>query len=137
MNRLERIERSLAAAGEEKRPREMHIGDTVRVYVRVVEGDKERTQMFEGVLIARKGSANRETLTVRKVSYGIGVERTFPLCAPSLEKISVIREGKTRRAKLYYLRGRSGRAAKLAERERPEPAGAAAPAAAAAEETRP
>jgi len=91
-------------------------GDTVRVHVRVVEGEKERIQMFEGVVIARKGGSCRETCTVRKLSYGIGVERIFPLHSPMIEKIDVVRRGRVRRAKLYYLRGKTGRAARIRER---------------------
>ena len=90
-------------------------GDTVRVHVRVVEGARERTQLYEGVVIKRKGSGLRETFTVRRVTYGIGVERTFPLHSPVLTKIEVIKKGKVRRAKLYYLRKRSGRAARIRE----------------------
>jgi large subunit ribosomal protein L19 len=91
-------------------------GDTVRVHVRVVEGEKERIQVFEGVVIARKGGSNRETFTVRKISYGMGVERIFPLHSPMIEKIDVIRQGRVRRAKLYYLREKKGRAARIRER---------------------
>ena len=91
-------------------------GDSVRVHVRVVEGEKERIQMFEGVVIARKGGSNRETFTVRKISYGIGVERIFPLHSPMIEKIDVVRLGRVRRAKLYYLRSKKGRAARIRER---------------------
>ncbi len=91
-------------------------GDTVRVHVRVVEGEKERIQVFEGVVIARKGGSNRETFTVRKISYGTGIERIFPLHSPMIEKIDVIREGRVRRAKLYYLRHKKGRAARIRER---------------------
>ena len=91
-------------------------GDTVRVHVRVVEGEKERIQMFEGVVIARKGGSNRETFTVRKISYGTGVERLFPLHSPMIDKIDVVREGRVRRAKLYYLRSKRGRAARIRER---------------------
>jgi large subunit ribosomal protein L19 len=91
-------------------------GDTVRVHLRVVEGEKERTQIFEGVVIARKGGGIRETFTVRKVSYGIGVERVFPLHSPRIEKIEIARRGKVRRAKLYYLRQRKGKAARIQER---------------------
>jgi len=92
-------------------------GDTVRVHVRVIEGEKERTQVFEGVVIGRKGGGNRETFTVRKVSYGVGVERTFPVHSPRLEKIEVQSRGVVRRAKLYYLRQRSGKAARIQEEE--------------------
>jgi large subunit ribosomal protein L19 len=90
-------------------------GDTVRVHVRVVEGDKERIQVFEGTVIGRKGGANRETFTVRKTSYGVGVERTFPVHSPRLERIEIVARGAVRRAKLYYLRERSGRAARVTE----------------------
>ncbi len=92
------------------------IGDTVKVHMRVAEGDKERIQMVEGVVIARKHGGIRETFTVRKVSSGIGVERTFPIHSPKVEKIEVMRSGKVRRAKLYYLRELRGKAARLAER---------------------
>jgi large subunit ribosomal protein L19 len=88
-------------------------GDVVRVLFRIVEGDKERIQPFEGVVIARKGSGSSETFTVRKISYGIGVERIFPLNSPRIEKIDVLREGKVRRSKIYYLRGRKGKAARI------------------------
>lgn len=92
------------------------IGDTVRVYVKVVEGSRERLQAFEGTVIARRNGSVRETTTVRRTSYGIGVERTFPLHSPRIDRIEVIRRGKVRRAKLYYLRERSGKAAKVKER---------------------
>jgi large subunit ribosomal protein L19 len=91
-------------------------GDTVRVHVRVVEGEKERIQIFEGVVIARKGGSNRETFTVRKISYGTGIERIFPLHSPMIDKIDVVRQGRVRRAKLYYLREKKGRAARIRER---------------------
>ena len=90
-------------------------GDTVRVHVRVVEGDKERIQVFEGTVIRRSGGANRETFTVRKTSYGVGVERTFPLHSPRVDRIEVMAKGAVRRAKLYYLRERTGRAARVTE----------------------
>jgi len=90
-------------------------GDTVRVHVRVVEGDKERIQVFEGTVIARSGGASRETFTVRKTSYGVGVERIFPVHSPRVDRIEVVAHGAVRRAKLYYLRGRSGRAARVTE----------------------
>jgi large subunit ribosomal protein L19 len=92
-------------------------GDTVRVHVRVIEGEKERVQVFEGVVIGRKGGGIRESFTVRKVSYGVGVERTFPLHSPRIEKIEVQTRGVVRRAKLYYLRQRSGKAARIQEEE--------------------
>ena len=91
------------------------VGDTVRVFVKVVEGNRERLQAFEGTVIARRNGSVRETFTVRRVSYGIGVERTFPLHSPRVDRIVVIRRGKVRRAKLYYLRTRSGKAAKIKE----------------------
>lgn len=91
-------------------------GDTVKVHVRVVEGTKERIQIFQGVVIARSGSGVRETFTVRKISYGVGVERTFPLHAPTIARIEVATRGDVRRAKLYYLRDRVGKAAKVKER---------------------
>ena len=91
------------------------IGDTVRAFVKVVEGTRERLQAFEGVVIARRNGSVRETFTVRRMSYGIGVERTFPLHSPRLDHIEVIRRGKVRRAKLYYLRSRRGKSARIAE----------------------
>ena len=90
-----------------------NVGDTLRVMVKVVEGDRERLQAFEGICIAKR---IRETFTLRRVSYGIGVERTFPLHSPRLDKITVLRRGKVRRAKLYYLRNLSGKAAKIKEK---------------------
>jgi large subunit ribosomal protein L19 len=91
-------------------------GDTLKVHVRVVEGNKERVQVFQGVVIRRQGSGVRESFTVRKVSYGVGVERTFPLNTPSIAKIEVVTRGDVRRAKLYYLRDRVGKAAKVKEK---------------------
>ena len=96
----------------------IRIGDTVRVFVKVVEGTRERLQAFEGTVIARRNGSIRETFTVRRVSYGIGVERTFPLHSPRLDHIEVIRRGKVRRAKLYYLRNLQGKAAKIKEVKR-------------------
>ena len=92
-----------------------NIGDTVRVMVKVKEGEKERIQAYEGVVIAKKGSSIRETFTVRRVSFGIGIERTFPLHSPKIDNIIVVRKGKVRRAKIYYLRNLSGKAAKVKE----------------------
>jgi large subunit ribosomal protein L19 len=89
------------------------IGDTVRVYLRILEGEKERVQMFQGVVIRRRGGGVSETFTVRKYSYGVGVERIFPLHSPRVEKIEVVRSGQVRRARLYYLRGLRGKAARL------------------------
>lgn len=91
-------------------------GDTVRVHVKVVEGSRERIQAFEGVVIARQSGGVRETFTVRRISYGVGVERTFPVHSPRLEKIEVVRKGIVRRAKLYYLRNLTGKAARIRER---------------------
>ena len=93
-----------------------NVGDTVKVSVKVVEGTRERLQAFEGVVIAKKNGGIRETFTVRRLSYGVGVEKVFPLHTPAIEKIEVVRHGKVRRAKLYYLRGRVGKAAKIAEK---------------------
>lgn len=90
-------------------------GDTVRVHVKVREGDKERIQVFEGVVLGRRGGGIRETFTVRKVSYGVGVERVFPVHSPNIDKIEVVRHAKVRRAKLYYLRNLKGKAARLTE----------------------
>ncbi len=100
----------------EKTP-EFRPGDTVRVHVKIKEGDKERLQAFEGTVIARKNTGLGETLTVRKVSFGQGVERIFPLHAPVVDHIDVVRTGRVRRSKLYYLRGLKGKAARLKERE--------------------
>ncbi|CAN5285850.1 50S ribosomal protein L19 [soil metagenome] len=91
-------------------------GDTLKVHVRVVEGNKERVQIFQGVVIRRQGDGVRETFTVRKVSYGVGVERTFPLHSPVIARIEVVTRGDVRRAKLYYLRDRIGKAAKIKEK---------------------
>jgi len=91
-------------------------GDTLKVHVRVVEGNRERVQVFQGVVIRIKGSGVRETFTVRKVSFGVGVERTFPLHTPTVTKIEVVKRGDVRRAKLYYLRGRTGKAARIREK---------------------
>jgi len=94
---------------------ELRIGDTVKIYVKVVEGTRERLQAFEGIIIAFKNGSIRETVTVRRLSFGVGVERTFPLHSPKIDRIEVIRHGQVRRAKLYYLRERSGKSAKLKE----------------------
>ena len=93
-------------------------GDTVRVHARIVEGKSERIQVFEGVVIKRRGEGVSETYTVRKISNGVGVERTFPVHTPRVEKIEVVRQGRVRRAKLYYLRDRQGKAARIPERRR-------------------
>ena len=94
---------------------QFNIGDTIKVWVKVVEGTRERLQAFEGVAIARKNGGCRETFTVRRMSHGVGVERTFPLNSPKINKIDIVRRGKVRRAKLYYLRGRVGKSAKVKE----------------------
>ena len=93
----------------------MAIGDTVRVHLKVKEGNRERIQVFEGTVIAKKHGGIEESFTVRRISYGVGVEKVFPVHAPSVEKIEVVRHGKVRRAKLYYLRNRVGKAAKIKE----------------------
>ena len=94
---------------------QFNVGDTVRVWVKVVEGNRERLQAFEGTVIAKRNGSIRETFTVRRMSYGIGVERTFPLHSPRVDRIEVIRHGKVRRAKLYYLRSLQGKAARIKE----------------------
>ena len=95
-----------------------NVGDTLRVMVKVVEGDRERLQAFEGICIAKRNGSIRETFTLRRVSYGIGVERTFPMHSPRVDHVEIIRSGKVRRAKLYYLRNLQGKAAKLKEIKR-------------------
>ena len=96
-------------------PPVVEVGDTIRVHLKVREGNRERIQIFEGTVIAKKHGGIEETFTVRRISYGIGVEKVFPVHAPSIEKIEVVRHGKVRRAKLYYLRDRVGKAAKVKE----------------------
>ena len=116
MNIIEQLEQEQIAALVAGRPiPDFSPGDTVRVHVKVVEGSRERLQVYEGVCIARRNAALNSSFTVRKISFGEGVERIFPLYAPSLAKIEVVRRGKVRRAKLYYLRSRRGRAARIAE----------------------
>ena len=112
MNILDKVD---AASLRDDIP-DFRAGDTVKVHVRVVEGQKERIQVFQGVVISRSGSGIRETFKVRKVSYGVGVERTFPLHAPTIAKIERVSRGEVRRAKLYYLRDRVGKAAKVREK---------------------
>lgn len=127
MNVLLEIEKSMMRSDlPEFRP-----GDTVAIHYKIKEGDRERIQVFEGVVIAKKGGGVRETFIVRKVSYGVGVERIFPLHSPLIAKVDVKRRGKVRRAKLYYLRGRSKKASRIKERSRYDVPGAknAAPAA--------
>ena len=113
MNRLERLQGTLVKQNVPL----FEIGDTVRVHVKVVEGEKERVQVYEGVVISRKGGRNAETFTVRKSSYGVWVERIFPVHSPVVERVNVIRQGQVRRAKLYYLRTKKGKMARVAERE--------------------
>ena len=102
-------------------------GDSVRVHVKVIEGEKERVQIFEGIIIRKRGEGARATFTVRRVSYGVGVERTFPLHSPRVERVQVVKSAHVRRSKLYYLRARTGKAARLREKrqERPTTASAA------------
>jgi large subunit ribosomal protein L19 len=116
MNIIDELEREQMEKIAAKRPiPEFRPGDTVVVAVRVKEGDRSRIQNFEGVVIARNGSGLNESFTVRKISYGEGVERVFPLYSPNIEEIRVVRYGRVRRAKLYYLRGRTGKAARIPE----------------------
>lgn len=111
MNVIDQIE-----AGEmKKEPPVVHPGDTVKVHMRIVEGEKERIQIIEGVVIRIKGGGARETITVRKISFGVGVERIFPIHSPRVEKVEIVKRSKVRRAKLYYLRDLRGKAARLKE----------------------
>ena len=128
MNIIQQLEQEQAAAVAAKRPvPEFAPGDTVIVNVRVVEGDRTRVQAYEGVVIARSGGGLNENFTVRKISYGEGVERVFPVYSPMIDSIKVVRRGKVRRAKLYYLRGRTGKSARIAEKQRAMVPGADAP----------
>jgi len=107
----------LVEAGQLKKDRNGFApGDTVRVHVKVVEGEKERLQAFEGVVIRKRGDGVRASFTVRRISYGVGVERTFPLHSPRIERVEVVRRSRVRRSKLYYLRGLAGKAARLREK---------------------
>ena len=108
----------LEAQQSKQNPPALRPGETVRVHVKVVEGEKERTQIFEGLVIGLSGNGSRAVFTVRKISYGVGVERIFPLHSPRIEKVEIVARGKVRRAKLYYLRERSGKAARLSGEER-------------------
>ena len=99
-----------------EQPPVIEIGDTVNVHVKIREGEKERIQAFEGTVIARKGGGVAETFTVRRLSYGVGVERVFPIHSPNVAKVDIVRKGRVRRAKLYYLRGRQGKAARIQEK---------------------
>jgi large subunit ribosomal protein L19 len=120
MNLIETLEREAIDALTELRPiPEFRPGDTLRVGVKVVEGDRARVQNFEGVCIARSNKGIGSSFTVRKISFGEGVERVFPLYSPNVESIEVVRRGAVRRAKLYYLRGRTGKSARIAERRDP------------------
>lgn len=110
------IIRNIEAAELKSEVTEFAVGDTVKVYGRIVEGNRTRTQVFEGTVIKRQGGSNRETFTVRKSSNGVGVEKTWPLHSPNVEKIEVVRKGKVRRAKLFYLRELTGKKAKVKER---------------------
>ena len=110
------IIRNIEAAELKAEVPEFQVGDTVKVYGRIVEGNRTRTQVFEGTVIKRQGGSNRETFTVRKSSNGVGVEKTWPLHSPNVEKIEVVRKGKVRRAKLFYLRDLTGKKAKVKER---------------------
>ncbi len=113
MRTLDTVEKKLI----KRKSDEFKVGDTVKVHVIIREGDKERIQIFQGVVIAKKGSGMRETFTVRKVSFGVGVERIFPLQSPLIRKIEVVKRGKVKRAKLYYLRDLKGKAARLKEKK--------------------
>ena len=119
MNIIEQLEKEQASAVAAKRAvPDFAPGDTVIVNVKVVEGDRSRVQAYEGVVIARSGGGLNENFTVRKISYGEGVERVFPVYSPLIDSIKVVRRGRVRRAKLYYLRGRTGKSARIAERQR-------------------
>ena len=107
--------KAFAEKYQKEQPPVVEIGDTVRVHVKVKEGARERIQVFEGTVIAKQHGGIEESFTVRRISYGVGVEKVFPLHAPSIEKVELVRHGKVRRAKLYYLRGRVGKAAKVKE----------------------
>ena len=109
------IIKNIEAAQMKQSVPEFRVGDTVRVSAKIKEGNRERIQVFEGTVIKRQGGSNRETFTVRKLSNGVGVEKTWPLHSPFVEDITVVRRGKARRAKLFYLRGRIGKAAKVKE----------------------
>jgi len=117
MNIVEKISKDQIDKVVESRPvPEFGPGDTLKVHVKVIEGTRERVQIFEGVCIARKAAAINSNFTVRKISYGEGVERVFPLYSPRIDQIEVVRRGRVRRAKLYYLRGRRGKSARIAEK---------------------
>ena len=109
------IIRSIEAAELKQEVADFRVGDTVRVHAKIKEGNRERIQVYEGIVLKRQGGSNRETFTVRKFSNGVGVEKTWPLHSPFVEKVEVVRKGKVRRAKLFYLRDRVGKAAKVKE----------------------
>ena len=111
MNIVDIIEKE----NERKDVPSFNIGDTIKVFYKIKEGDKERIQAYEGVVISRKNGSVRETFTVRRMSYGVGVERTFPIHSPLIDRVEIVRHGKPRRAKLYYIRTRTGKAAKIRE----------------------
>ena len=113
---MNEIIKNIEAAQLKESITEFHVGDTVKVHARIKEGNRERVQVFEGTVLKRQGGSSRETFTVRKNSNGIGVEKTWPLHSPTIEKIEVVRYGKARRAKLNYLRERVGKAAKVKEK---------------------
>jgi len=117
MNLIEKIEKdeSVRVIGERSHP-DFDQGDTLKVHVRIKEGERERIQIFEGVCLGRSGAGLQESFTVRKISFGEGVERVFPVFSPNVEKIEIVRRGTVRRAKLYYLRNRRGKSARIAER---------------------
>ena len=112
---MNEIIKNIEAAQMKAEPPVFAVGDTVRVHAKIKEGTRERIQIFEGTVIAKRGGGISESFTVRRISYGVGVEKTFPLHSPSVAKVDVVRSGKVRRAKLYFLRGRSGKSAKLKE----------------------
>lgn len=112
---MNEIIKNIEAAQLKENVGNFSVGDTVKVYAKIKEGNRERVQVFEGVVLKRQGGSSRETFTVRKLSNGVGVERTWPLHSPTIEKIEVVRTGKARRAKLFYLRDRVGKAAKVKE----------------------
>lgn len=127
MNMIQLLESEEVARLSAERPiPEFRAGDTLRVNVKVIEGNRERVQAFEGVCIARRNRGINSAFTVRKISYGEGVERVFPLFSPRIDSIEVIRKGRVRRAKLYFLRGRTGKSARIAERRDDRPTAAAA-----------
>ena len=117
MNLIQELEKTVRQAKESKQIPDFAPGDTVRVNVKISEGTRERVQAYEGVVIGRSGSGINESFTVRKISYGEGVERVFPVYSPTIESISVVKKGKVRRAKLYYLRDRRGKSARIAEKD--------------------